>query len=164
MHPAGIKKFTPAKKASIRKKHIFCPYGSSRPTLMKKTTRREKLFTTDLFHSRSHPFSLPRRAASRKRVKGHRKKRPTPSFSHYHKKKCRRLRENSRHLRLCMLQALICKNLLPPFNNDTFLQPLYDSYLSPYSALQIVTRFQSGLEKILPTPWPSALMRSAEMP
>lgn len=164
MHPAGIKKFTPAKKASNRKKHIFCPHGSSRLTLMKKTTRREKLFTTDLFHSRSHPFSLPRRAASRKRIKGHRKKRPTPSFSHYHKKSTGGSGKNSRHLRLCMLQALICKNLLPPFNNDTFLQPLYDSYLSPYSALQIVTRFQSGLEKILPTPWPSALMRSAEMP
>lgn len=164
MHPAGIKKFTPAKKASIRKKHIFCPHGSSRPTLIKKTTRREKLFTTDLFHSRSHPFSLPRRAASRKRIKGHRKKTADTKFFSLPQKKHRRLRENSRHLRLCMLQALICKNLLPPFNNDTFLQPLYDSYLSPYSALQIVTRFQSGLEKILPTPWPSALMRSAEMP
>lgn len=164
MHPAGIKKFTPAKKASIRKKHIFYPHGSSRPTLMKKTTRREKLFTTDLFHSRSHPFSLPRRAASRKRIKGHRKKNGRHQVFLTTTKKHRRLRENSRHLRLCMLQALICKNLLPPFNNDTFLQPLYDSYLSPYSALQIVTRFQSGLEKILPTPWPSALMRSAEMP
>lgn len=156
MHPAGIKKFTPAKKASIRKKHIFCPHGSSRLTLMKKTSRWEKLFTTDLFHFRA---ALPAGNGLRATEKNGRHQVFLTTT-----KKHRRLRENSRHLRLCMLQALICKNLLPPFNNDTFLQPLYDSYLSPYSALQIVTRFQSGLEKILPTPWPSALMRSAEMP
>lgn len=164
MHPAGIKKIHPRKKGLQPEKTHFLPIWQQQTHAHEKTTRREKLFTTDLFHSRSHPFSLPRRAASRKRVKGHRKKRPIPSFSHYHKKSAGGSGKNSRHLRLCMLQALICKNLLPPFNNDTFLQPLYDSYLSPYSALQIVTRFQSGLEKILPTPWPSALMRSAEMP
>lgn len=164
MHPAGIKKFTPRKKGLQPEKTHFLPTWQQQTHAHEKTSRREKLFTTDLFHSRSHPFSLPRRAASRKRGKGHRKKTANTKFFSLPQKKCRRLRENSRYLRLCMLQALICKNLLPPFNNDTFLQPLYDSYLSPYSALQIVTRFQSGLEKILPTPWPSALMRSAEMP
>lgn len=164
MHPAGIKKFTPAKKASIRKKHIFCPYGSSRPTLMKKRPAGKNYLQPTFFIPGGTLFHFHAALPAGNGLRATEKKRPTPSFSHYHKKKHRRLRENSRHLRLCMLQALICKNLLPPFNNDTFLQPLYDSYLSPYSALQIVTRFQSGLEKILPTPWPSALMRSAEMP
>ncbi len=163
MHPAGIKKFTPAKKTSIRKKHIFCPHGSSRPTLMKKRPAGKNLLQptffipgATLFHFRA---ALPAENGLRATEKNGRHQVFLTTT-----KKHRRLRENSRHLRLCMLQALICKNLLPPFNNDTFLQPLYDSYLSPYSALQIVTRFQSGLEKILPTPWPSALMRSAEMP
>lgn len=163
MHPAGIKKFTPAKKTSIRKKHIFCPHGSSRPTLMKKRPAGKNYLQptffipgATLFHFRA---ALPAENGLRATEKNGRHQVFLTTT-----KKHRRLRENSRHLRLCMLQALICKNLLPPFNNDTFLQPLYDSYLSPYSALQIVTRFQSGLEKILPTPWPSALMRSAEMP
>ncbi len=163
MHPAGIKKFTPAKKTSIRKKHIFYPHGSSRPTLMKKRPAGKNYLQPTffipggtLFHFRA---ALPAGNGVRATEKNGRHQVFLTTT-----KKHRRLRENSRHLRLCMLQALICKNLLPPFNNDTFLQPLYDSYLSPYSALQIVTRFQSGLEKILPTPWPSALMRSAEMP
>lgn len=163
MHPAGIKKFTPAKKASIRKKHIFCPYGSSRPTLMKKRPAGKNYLQPTFFIPGGTLFHFRAALPAGNGVRAIEKTADTKFFS-LPQKKHRRLRENSRHLRLCMLQALICKNLLPPFNNDTFLQPLYDSYLSPYSALQIVTRFQSGLEKILPTPWPSALMRSAEMP
>lgn len=163
MHPAGIKKFTPAKKTSIRKKHIFCPYGSSRPTLMKKRPAGKNYLQPTFFIPGATLFHFRAALPAGNGVRATEKTADTKFFS-LPQKKHRRLRENSRHLRLCMLQALICKNLLPPFNNDTFLQPLYDSYLSPYSALQIVTRFQSGLEKILPTPWPSALMRSAEMP
>lgn len=164
MHPAGIKKIHPRKKGLHPEKTHFLPTWQQLTHAHEKTTRREKLFTTDLFHSRSHPFSLPRRALPAGNGLRATEKNGRHQVFLTTTKKHRRLRENSRHLRLCMLQALICKNLLPPFNNDTFLQPLYDLYLSPYSALQIVTRFQSGLEKILPTPWPSALMRSAEMP
>jgi len=74
------KKIHPRKKGLHPEKTHFLPIWQQQTHAHEKTSRREKLFTTDLFHSRRHPFSLPRRAASRKRIKGHRKKTADTKF------------------------------------------------------------------------------------